>query len=1106
MSRSSAWSCALLCACVGVAAHDATAQQRPSPEISQAKLNIDTTIYQKLRYRYVGPEGNRITSIAGVPGDPDVYYAGAASGGIFKSTDGGVHWTSIFDDQPVSSVGAIAVAPSDANVVYAGTGEAFIRSHVSTGWGVFKSTDAGRSWSRAGLENTGRIARVVVHPTNPDVVFVAAMGHSYGPQQERGVYRSTDGGAHWDRVLFTSDSAGASDVVMDPTNPRILYAGMWQLEIHTWGRSSGGPGSGIWKSTDGGTTWKNLTHNPGLPKGNVGKVGLAVSKAMPNRIYATVETGDVPDANGKGAEPGRLFRSDDAGATWQLMNSDREVTGRTHYYNRMGVEPDNADQVYFLQAAFAKTVDGGRTVTTVPFTQSPGGDHHDIWIDPTNGDRMIVSHDGGVSVSTNRGRTWIQTQPPVAQMYHVEIDNKVPYNLYGNRQDGPSVMIPSNTRTGDFGGFLPPDFPTIARGAAVTVGGGESGWAWPDTVDGNTVWSSASGFGNGGCIVTTYDRRTQLIHYVEIWPQYTTGWAPDSLRHRCVWDAPVLVSQFDHNKVYVGSQYVNVTTDRGNTWRQISPDLTRNEKSHQQLSGGLTPDNIGVEYGDVIYRIAESPLDQKVLWTGSNDGLLQVTRDAGATWQNMTAGLAGIPTYATISSIEPSRYDANTVFVTVDGHQVNSRDPWVYRTTDGGRTWRLITNGLAKTPLSYMHVIREDPVRRGLLYLGGENAMYVSFDNGDNWQTFQTNLPHAPVYWIVVQPQFNDLVIATYGRGFWIMDDITPLRQLDAATFSKPAALFAPRASYRLHDAEQTFAVSYDPSAGFNPPSGAPINYWMKASSDSTVRDSAGTKLVSKDSVTLTISDASGAVVRTLHGPVNAGINRVWWNFRADATKEARIRTSPESAPWLTVPLEGRRAPGVGRIGVLLPPGTYTVKLTTPQGYTESKQLTVLKDPNDMAPAAEMAENVALAQQLSRDMDATVAMINALENVRGQLAAMKATVASDSTRKDIATNADSLDLKLRLVERRLFQTRVTGHGQDDVRWPARVAEQLQYLADQLQASDYAPTASQKQVAQLLHDQMQQAKAEFDKVMNTDVAGFNTMLQQKKVGNVIISDY
>jgi photosystem II stability/assembly factor-like uncharacterized protein len=1053
----------------------------------------DTLAYSRLKFRYIGPEGNRISTVTGVIGNPNVIYAGAASGGVFKSTDGGIHWAPIFDSQPVASIGAIMVAPSDPNVVWVGTGEPFIRSHISLGWGVFKSLDAGKTWTRMGLENTGRIARVVVDPRDPDRVYVAALGHLYGPQAEKGVYRTTDGGKSWEKVLFVNDSAGANELVMDPTNPRVLYASFWQMEIHTWGRTSGGAGSGLWKSTDGGTTWKRLTGN-GLPMKPVGKINLTVSKTNPNRIYALIETGDgVPSPDGKPTDRGRLFRSDDAGASWKLVSSDLQMAGRTHYYNRLTVSPDNENEVYFVSAAFSMTRDAGEHIIDPPFAQWPGGDHHEIWIDPTDGNRMLVSHDGGVSMSYNRGRTWNQMQLPVAQMYHVTVDNKIPYNVYGNRQDGPSAMGPSNARTGGDS-----TFPGIPRGMWRTVGGGESGWATPDTVDGNLVWSSASGTGSVGGIVTRYDLRNNVSHMVEVWPENVAGAPADSARYRFVWNAPLTLSAHDHNRIYVGSQHVHVSTDSGMTWRTISPDLTRNDKSKQRISGGLTPDNIGVEYAGVVFSIAESPLDGKILWAGSNDGLVHVTRDGGATWTNVSGNIPNLWAWGTISSIAASRWDAGTAYVTVDGHQANSRDPWVHKTTDFGKTWRAITTGLAHTPLSYAHVVIEDPVRRGMLYLGLENGLFVSFDDGGRWQPLQTNLPHAPVYGLVVQPHFNDLVVATYGRGFWILDDVTPIRGLDAEVVAKDAYLFKPRPAYRFRDAEGIFAVAYDPSSGFNPTYGASINYWLKTGSDSVVKDSAGVQTVTRDSATITIKDATGAVVRTMKGPMYQGINRVYWDLRSDPTPQGKLRTSPQFADWMPVGLEGKNTPSFGRITVLLPPASYTVTITA-RGQTLSQPLELRKDPQSGGSEEGIRANVDLVRSIQRDMSDVVRMVNSLELARGRLISLTKVIDADSAklgqRKGVRAAIDSLDTKLERLEEKLFQRRTTGRGQDDVRWSPRLAEQLEYLAGSVSGSDYAPTASQREVAQLLHERATAARLEFNDVTARELAAINEQLRR-----------
>ena len=1051
------------------------AQRSRAPSVGPAATAaIDTAALTALRWRFVGPEGNRTISVAGIKGDINTYYAGAASGGLWKTTDAGAHWAPIFDGQLVSSVGAVAVAPSDPNVVWVGTGESFIRSHISIGWGMFRSTDAGRTWARAGLEHTGRIARVAVDPGNADRVLVAAEGHAYGPQPDRGIYRTLDGGTTWERVLFVNDSTGAVDVLLDPNNARIVYAAMWQIEIHTWGRESGGAGSSLWKSTDFGTTWKRLAGH-GLPEKPYGKVGLGVSAANSNRVYAEIETGDGLPWHGQPTDRGHLWRSDDAGETWQMVNEDRKPGGRTAYYNRMGVEPDNADEAYFLAADWTKTLDGGRSIIDLPDSLIPRGDHHDVWFDPSNGNRFVVAHDGGVAITTTRGRSWLRVQLPIAQMYHVMVDDKIPYNLYGNKQDGPSVMGPSNSKVANSYGPRR----DIWRGLWRTVGGGEEGWATPDPVDTNLVWSSGAGFGAGGGVMVKWDARTNYAQQVEVWPQQTTGWPAESLKYRFVWQFPLLISPHDHNTVYTGSQHVHVTTDGGNHWRELSPDLTRNDKSRQRISGGLTPDNIGVEYAGVVFAIAESRLVKGLIWVGTNDGLVQLTRDNGATWTNVTANLPALPDWGTISNIEPSRYDAGTAYLSVDGHQANNRDPWIYKTTDYGKTWKVIVRGIPKSPLSYVHVVREDPVRRGLLYAGTENGLYVSWDDGENWQPLQNNLPHAPVYWIVVQERFNDLVIATYGRGFWIMDDITPLRQLSAESAAKGVVLVKPRDQYRFRNVEGPFTELDDIVAGENPPDGAPVTFWLKSAS--------------KDSATMTIADATGRVVRTLKVRSNAGLNRIWWNLRGELTHQAILRASPPSSPWYLVPPSGKPAPGIGRFAILEPPGTYTVTLSA-AGETQSQPLVILKDPASGGSEQAIASQLAIERALANDINDAVDQINTLEVIRGQIVAMRQLAESKGIRADLMGAIDGIEAKLTSVEGQLFQMTTTGRGQDFNRRPVRVAEQLLYLADVAGLTDFAPTQSQLDVQGVLHAQLLSIKPHVQEFLNRDLPAFNEQLR------------
>jgi photosystem II stability/assembly factor-like uncharacterized protein len=1051
--------------------------------------------FAALRFRYIGPEGNRVSAVAGIPGDPNVYYAGAASGGIFKTTDAGVHWRPIFDDQPVSSIGALAVAPSDPNVVWAGTGEAFIRSNISLGWGVFRSTDAGRSWARAGLETTGRIARIVADPHNPDVALACALGTAYGPQPERGVFRTADGGKSWTKTLFVDENTGCSDLAMDPNNSRVVFAGTWQLVIHTWGRESGGPGGGLYRSGDGGLTWKPVDSN-GLPAKPWGKVGLAMTRANSNRVYALIEVGDGQPWKGHETPAGRLWRSDDAGEHWALMTADRQVAGRTHYYNRMAVEPDDPDEAYFLTAAWAKTRDGGRTIIDPPPADAPGGDHHDIWIDPDNGNRLVVSHDGGVSISVNRGRSWMQVQLPIAQIYHVTVDDRIPYWVYGNRQDGPATRGPSNSKLG-----VQDNQPSITRGMWTGVGGGESGWATPDPQDPDVVWSSASGFGSVGGIVTRHDVRTNTTRSVEVWPQATIGWPAADLKYRFLWTFPLTISPHDHNRIYVGSQHVHQTTDGGATWQVISPDLTLNDKARQQVSGGLTPDNIGVEYAGVVFTIAESRLKQGLIWAGTNDGQLQLTQDGGKTWTNLTARLPGLPPWGTVSAIEPSRYEAAAAYVVYDLHQVDNREPFVFKTRDYGRTWEPIVKGIPRGPLSYAHALREDPARRGLLYLGTENGLYVSFDDGGRWQPLSSGsggLPHAPVYGIAVQERFGDLVLATYGRGFWILDDVTALRQYGGNAPAE-ARLLPPRQAYRLRAVEAPYAAFYDPVAGFNPPDGVPIQYWLTSAIQGEKDKETGEQ---KDEIEIKIEDAAGKVVRTFKGPAKAGLNRAWWDLAYDKTTEARLRTSPLGAKYLKVGVEGIPAPGIQRLEVLAPIGEYKVKLKV--GDRElSQPLTLMKDPGAGGSEADVRAQGDLVRDLLDDLKQAVEAINKTESARGQLAALQVRL-GDKGPKEVKEAAEALDKKLLAVEENLFQVRVTGRGQDVLRWPMKVTEQLVYLLNRVSESDYAPTAAQLAVHQLLHDQAARTRKALEDLLATDLVKFNAMLAEKQLAGVVAS--
>ena len=1033
---------------------------------------LDPTIVDSLVYRHIGPVGNRVSAVVGVPGDPNIYYIGAASGGIFKTIDGGVHWRPVFDDQPAASIGALALDPINPNVIWAGTGETFIRSNVSIGNGIYKSMDAGKTWTHMGLEATGRIGRIVVHPTDPDVVLAAAMGHLYGPQEERGVFRTIDGGDTWERVLFVDEHTGASDLVMDPNNPEVVFAGMWQMVMWTWGRESGGPGSGLYRSHDGGETWMRL-EGGGLPASPLGKIGLAMSPDSSDRVYALIETNSNREYGELGDHDGVLWRSDDGGERWRMVNGDHALVQRPLYYSRAAVAPDDRDEIHFMSTRHTVSLDGGLTVER----GNAGGDNHDMWIDPMLPDRMIVGHDGGVSISTNRGRSWWRPRLPIAQMYHAYTDNDIPYAVYGNRQDGPSARVPSNSLTsGD-----------IPIGMMHSIGGCESGFAVPDPVDSHIVWS--------GCydsILERYDRRTGHSRNVSVWPDNPEGWPAADVKFRFQWTFPIAISPHDHERVYVGSQHVHRTTDGGDSWTVISPDLTTDDESRQRKTGGLTPDDTSPTYAAVLFAIAESPLEAGVIWAGSNDGLVHVTRDAGETWANVTGAIPDLPPWGTVSNIEPSGHAASTAYISVDLHQVNDTAPYVYKTTDYGATWRSLGADLPRSVFSYVHVVREDPVRAGLLYVGTENGVYVSLDDGAHWASLQTNLPHAPVHWLSIQPHFNDLVVATYGRGFWILDDITPLQQLDDDTLSAEVHLFAPRPAYRFRLKEAPMSQPEDSGAGTNPPYGASLHYALDSE-----RAEAG-------DVRVEVLDRDGSVIRTLDDPpANAGINRVSWDLRHDPTDEPRLRTPaiehshvrPGDSGW-------REAGDGGRVRLLAAPGTYTVRLRA--GDTErTETLEVLKDPSSAGTDADVQSQSQMLFELRDALNAAVAIVNEAEAMREQVSRLSDRLSDHPASAEILPAAEALDEALVDLEMNLTDLRLSGGmaRQDTIRWPRQLLAKLSSLAGYVGQSDFAPTTQQREVFAEYRVKLADSEGRMQAIRDGALADLNRLLDAQGVAVV-----
>lgn len=1033
---------------------------------------------EQLKYRHVGPVGNRIISVAGIPGDPLTYYVGAATGGIWKSVDGGIAWKPIFDDKPVHAIGALAIAPSDSEIIYAGTGESFIRSNVSLGNGMWKSMDGGETWEHIGLAKTGRISRIVVHPDNPNIVYVAAVGHAYGPQKERGVFMTEDGGATWQHTLFVDENTGASDVVMDPHNPRILFAGTWELKLATWNRTSGGPGSGVHKSTDGGKTWTKLSK--GLPKLPIGKIALAMTPAQKGRVYAQIETGDGVPLDGQPTESGELWRSDDNGKSWKLINSNRDMGGRQAYYTRCSASPDNPHEIYFIWAGFSRSIDGGKTLEpSSPFSQ-PNWDHHEMWIDPTDGNRMIVVGDGGLSISQNRGKDWRRTQLAVAQLYHVTTDKAIPYNVLTNRQDGPSMRGPSNTRTGGFFGAG-----MIPTGAWRDVGGGESGFATPDPTDPNIVWSSASGMGPLGGIVTRYNVNTGQYRQVEVWPEFPVGHPASDAKFRFQWTFPLLISPHDNNTVYVTSQHVHRTTNKGQTWEVISPDLTLNDKSKQGFSGGLTGDNINVEYANVIYAFDESPVQKGIFWVGTNDGLVQVSKDGGATWTNVTKNIPNLPKDGVVRNIDASKWDAGKAYLTIEFHQVGNFKPYVYTTSNYGQTWQKITNGIEDTGLNYTRCVREDPVKKGLLYLGTETKLYVSFNDGASWQSLMSNLPHTPMYWLDIPEHYNDLVIGTYGRGIWILDDITPLQQLTEDLTKTKAHLFAPKSAYRFRPITSNMQFFPEPSFGKDPAYGASLNYWLSEKNDS---------------VKIHITDSTGDTVRTLKHKGKSGINRVMWDLKGETNEPIVLRNKPLYADWFVVK-KGDHNPLVKPFSVLVMPGKYNVHLEA-GAATKVQEVEVLKDPHSEGSLADIQAQTTVMKDLQKDMTKVATIVNEIEIMRVQLGHLKSTMKALKKPADLIAATANMDTTLINIESKLIQLKYTGTGQDEVRYPVQLAERINYLAGTIAIADFPPADPHREVHQLLKERLAAIQKEYDTLKEKELGAFTKMLAENGVGLIL----
>jgi photosystem II stability/assembly factor-like uncharacterized protein len=1013
--------------------------------------------FAKLKFRLVGPAaGGRASRAVGVPGQPLVYYVATAGGGVWKSEDGGLTFKPIFDDQPTSSTGSIAVSPADPNLVWVGSGEANIRGNVAPGAGIFKSSDAGKSWTQV-WKQVGQIGTMAAHPLDPDIAFAAVLGHAFGPNRERGVYRTRDGGATWQQVLSKDEWTGASDVTFDPQNPSILFAGLWQARRQPWGMTSGGPGSGLYQSRDGGSTWRQLTGH-GLPAGIWGKVGVRVASSDSRRVYALIE-----------AEEGGLFRSDDGGESWTRVSSNRGLLQRAWYYTCLTVDPRNPDVVWFPQVGMLKTVDGGKTV--VP-AAGGGWDHHDVWIDPGDPRRMVSASDAGVAVSANGGESWHRPPLAISQFYHVSTDTQRPYWILGALQDYGTVAGPSDSLHSE----------GITLGDWHWVGGGEAGHVVADPADPDIVYA-----GEYLGYMSRYDRKSKQARNVSAWPENGSGHGVGDLKYRFQWTAPIVVSRHEKGVVYHAANVLFRSRDGGLTWDVVSPDLTRDDKTKQQWSGGpITGDNTGVEFYGTIFALAESPLQPGELWAGSDDGLVHLTRDGGATWKEVTP--SGFPEWATVATIEASRWEQGTAYVVIDAHRLDDPRPYLFKTTDYGATWSSLAGKLP--PEEWLHAVREDGTLRGFLWLGGERGVWFSRDSGATWTRLKAGLPTAAVHDLVSHG--DDLVVGTMGRSAWVLDGVQAIREFTPAVEKRALHVFTPQAATRFRVARSN--ASKDCCG--NPPRGVVIDYWLREAAKGEAR--------------LEILDTQGRLVRTLTSNVepvlippgdpdaepgqkapepalstDAGLHRAVWDLNWQAPR------------WIP---DARVDWGDVTRGPLAVPGKYSARLTA-GGQTATVPFTVDADPRATATPAELETQLEFALEL-RDT------LSELGDTVARVRSLRAQLRERAQRVSAGEHAEHLRNAARLVEERLGAIEAKLHNPeaqityDILARGARLYSQLVPLYDFVNEGDGLPTQGVKDVLTRKRADLAASQVELETLVRGDLASVNRLAASQGIGFVI----
>ncbi|MGB0982036.1 MAG: VPS10 domain-containing protein [Winogradskyella sp.] len=1006
--------------------------------------NIKAPNYDALEYRLIGPfRGGRSAAVTGVPNQPNLYYFGATGGGIWKTTNGGRQWENISDGFFGGSIGAITVSKSDPNVIYVGGGEKTVRGNVSSGYGIWKSEDAGKTWTSSGLKNSRHVPRIAVHPTNHNIVYAGVLGNIYKPTQERGVYKSSDGGKTWKKILFSNEHAGVVDLILDPTNPRVLYASTWRINRTPYSLNSGGDGSALWKSTDSGDTWTEISTHKGFPEGTLGIIGVTVSPINSQRVWAIIENKDN----------GGLYRSDDGGETWKHVNSERKLRQRAWYYTRLYADTEDVNTVYVLNVRYHKSTDGGKTFGTY---NAPHGDHHDLWIAPENPKRMIIGDDGGAQVTYNGGKTWsTYHNQPTSQFYRVTTDNAFPYRIYAAQQDNSTVRIPHRT-----------DGMSITEADWESTAGGESAHIAVDPKDNDIVYG-----GSYGGFLTRKNHRTKSVRAINVWPDNPMGHGAEGMKYRFQWNFPILFSKHNPNRLYTFSQHVHVTENEGQSWAIISPDLTRNDPEKLKSSGGpITQDNTSVEYYCTIFAANESPLREGLLWVGSDDGLINVTRDGGKTWTDVTP--KGMPKWMMINSIEPSAFNEGTCFVAGTAYKTGDFAPYLYKTTNYGKTWTKITNGI--NPEHFTRVLREDPKRKGLLYAGTETGMYLSFNNGKDWKPFQLNLPIVPITDLAIKD--NNLIVATQGRSLWVIDDLSVIHQLYNADLSNPF-LFKPKDTYRMRGGSK--AVSK--TEGTNHPNGVVTYFNLKDFKD-------------KDKVSLTYFDTKGDTIITYTNTdkknklkVKKGANKFVWNMTYQGAEKL-----PGMILWWAS-LEGPKAI----------PGTYNVSLNV-NGEDQLQPFTILADPRAESTQADMEQQFAFIKAVNKTMDNAHKSIKKIRKVNKQLSAFQKQYADNETVKVLVEKAKKLEEQLSNIEKELYQTKNRSR-QDPLNFPIRLTNKLGHLNALVRMGDFAPTAQDIAVKNELTIQIENQLSAFNTILNDEVKAFNAAFNAKQLNYLFVED-